>query len=194
MWLDLPTPVSHPPSMWTHPHICTVYTQTKYVCEYMKMDVCESKRKNYNILTATLSKWLYHVRYLSHLTLQVESSDWVHKTWIHPIQRWHHFGAKTIQSAFLLEKRLHPFLYWIRYSWSGSTHILYYIYLSVSWNTLLRNQISSCQYIFYYNWIFDHFENLTALAFRDLLSRAASIWSRVFSSLALTSFRWSILS
>ncbi len=46
--------------------------------------------------------------------------------------------------------RLHPSLFWIRYSWSGSTIILYYIYLSVRWNKLLRNQISLCQHVFYY--------------------------------------------
>jgi hypothetical protein len=93
----------------------------------------------------------YHVRYLSHLALQVGSSNWVHKIRIHSIQRWHHFGTKTSRSAFLLEKRLHPLLYWIWYSWSASTHILYYInFLSVRWNTLLRNQISSCQHVFYY--------------------------------------------
>ncbi len=45
------------------------------------------------------------------------------------------------------ESRLHPFYYWIKYSWSGSTHILCYINLSVRWNTLLRNQISSYQHI-----------------------------------------------
>ncbi len=47
--------------------------------------------------------------------------------------------------------RLHSLLYWIWYSWSGSTHIPYYINLSVRWNTLLRNQISSFQQVFYYN-------------------------------------------
>ncbi len=92
----------------------------------------------------------YHVRYLGHLALQVGSSNWVYKTQIQSIQRWHHFGAKTNRSAFLLEKRLHRSLYWIQYSWSGSTIILYYINLSVSWNTLLRNQILLCQHIFYY--------------------------------------------
>ncbi len=62
-------------------------------------------------------KTTYHVRYLSHLVLQVGSSNRVHKTRIHSIQRWRrHFGAKTNRSAFLLEKWLHPFLYWIRYS------------------------------------------------------------------------------
>ncbi len=93
---------------------------------------------------------LYHVRYFSHLTLQVGSSNWVNKTQIHSIQRWHHFGTITSWSAFLLEKRLHPLLYWIWYSWSRSTHILYYINLSVRWNSLHRNQISSCQHVFYY--------------------------------------------
>ncbi len=89
---------------------------------------------------------------MSHLALQVGPSNWVHKTRIHSIQRWHHFGAKTSRSTFLLEKQFHPFLYWIKYSWSGSTHILYYINLSVRWNTLLRNQISLCQHVFYYTY------------------------------------------
>ncbi len=57
---------------------------------------------------------------------------------------------KTSWSVFLMVKQCHPFLYWIWYSQSGSTHILYYINLSVRWNTLLRNQISSCQHVFYY--------------------------------------------
>ncbi len=62
-------------------------------------------------------------------------------------------APKLINPLFHLEKRLHPFLYWIRYSWSGSTIILKYINLSVSWNTLLRNQILVCQCVFYYIWI-----------------------------------------
>ncbi len=49
-----------------------------------------------------------------------------------------------------LESWLHPFYYWIKYSWSGSTHILYYINLSV---VRLGNQISLCQHIFYYRLI-----------------------------------------
>ncbi len=94
--------------------------------------------------------YCYHLRYLNHLALQVGSSNWVHKTRIHAIWRWHHFGAKTRQSAFLLENQLHSSIYLIWYSWSGSTTTLYYINLSVSWNTLLRNLISLCQCVFYY--------------------------------------------
>ncbi len=51
---------------------------------------------------------LYHVRYLSHLALQVGSSNWVHKTRIHFIQRWPHFGTKTSQSAFPFGKAAPP--------------------------------------------------------------------------------------
>jgi hypothetical protein len=47
--------------------------------------------------------------------------------------------------------RLHPSLYWIRYSWSGSTIILYCTNLSVRWNTLFRDQISLCQHVIYYS-------------------------------------------
>ncbi len=53
---------------------------------------------------------LFNISYkiFEHLVLKVGSSNWVHKTQIHSIQRWHPFGAKTSRSAFLLEKRLHP--------------------------------------------------------------------------------------
>ena len=88
------------------------------------------------------------------LGLQVGSSNWVHKTQIHSIQRWYHLVPKLANPLSLLERRVHPFYYWIKYSWSASTHILYYINLSVRWNTLLRNQISSCQHVFYYNNMF----------------------------------------
>ncbi len=103
----------------------------------------------HSFMEQLLYSLVFHVRYLSHLALQVGFSNGVHKTRIHSIQRWHDFGVKTSWSAFLLEKRLYPLLYWIRYSWSRSTHILYYINLSVRWNTLLRKQISSCQQVFY---------------------------------------------
>jgi len=34
------------------------------------------------------------------MALLVGSSNWVHKTWIHSIQRWRHFGAKTSWSTW----------------------------------------------------------------------------------------------
>ncbi len=111
------------------------------ICQYL-LQLCPKKFYNFRLTGDS-----YHVRYLSHLALQVESSNWVHKTRIHSIQRWRHFGAKASQTTFHLEKLLHLFYYWIQYSWSGSNHILYYINLSIRWNTLLRNQISS--YIFF---------------------------------------------
>jgi len=92
-----------------------------------------------------------HVRYLSHLSLQVGSSNWVHKTQIHsPFKDGTTLAPKLANPLSPLERWLYPFYYWIKYSWSGSTHILYYINLLVRWNTLLRNQILSCQHIFYY--------------------------------------------
>jgi hypothetical protein len=102
------------------------------------------------IFSITILSTSYHVRYLSHLAVQVGSSNWGHKTRIHSIQRCRHFGAKSSRSAFLLEKQLHPFQYWIKYSWSGLAHILYYINLSIRWNTVLRKLISLCQHVFYY--------------------------------------------
>ena len=81
-----------------------------------------------------------------HFALQVGSSNWVHKTRIHSIQRWHHFAAKTSQSTWMAP----PLLLLDPVYWSRWTIILYYIYLSVRWNTLLRNQIFLCQRVFYY--------------------------------------------
>jgi len=40
------------------PHSCMAYTQNKYACEYMEMDVAESKRMSSTNLSATLSKLL----------------------------------------------------------------------------------------------------------------------------------------
>jgi len=40
---DLPTPVSNPPSHEKRLHSWVVYPPQKYVCEYMKMDVCKDK-------------------------------------------------------------------------------------------------------------------------------------------------------
>ncbi len=68
----------------------------------------------------------YHVRYLSHLAFLVGSSNWVHKTRIHSIQRWHPLAPKLADP------------------------LLYYVNLSVRWNTLVRSQILLCQHIFYY--------------------------------------------
>ncbi len=135
---------------WTGPrkrgdqrHIC--------VFNWQKVNAVLSGIYIGKVLGTKRSIWYcYHVRYLNHLALQVRSSNWVHKTRIHAIRRWHHFGAKTRQSAFLLEKQLHSSIYLIWYSWSGSTTTLYYINLSVSWNTLLRNQILLGQCVFYY--------------------------------------------
>ncbi len=116
----------------------------------------------------------YNVRYSSHLALQEGSSNWVHKTQIHSIQRWRHFGAKISQSVFLLEKRLHPFLYWIKYSWSGLTHILYYINLSIRWNRSPRNQISLFQHVFYYN--------LVTLKF-DFIAEQGALWLQCWTKI-----------
>ncbi len=88
----------------------------------------------------------YHVRYLSHLALQIGSSNWVHKTQIHSIQTWRHFGANPL---FSCKSSSNCFLYWIQYSWSWSTHILYYISLPVRWNTLLRNPVNTSFIIYF---------------------------------------------
>ncbi len=47
-------------------------------------------------------------------------------------------------SSFTPSKKLDPV------TWSGSTHILYYIKTLIKWNKALRNQISLCQQVFYY--------------------------------------------
>ncbi len=56
VWLDVARPANTciPPSFYGNvsAQACSVDTNKKYVWEYMKMDVCESKIKN---LTATLA-------------------------------------------------------------------------------------------------------------------------------------------
>ncbi len=52
MELDLPTPVSHPPSWETRLYSHAEYPQ----CVFIKMDVCKFKQKNFTNLTTTLSK------------------------------------------------------------------------------------------------------------------------------------------
>jgi hypothetical protein len=64
------------------------------------------------------------------------SSNWVHTTRIHSIQRLRHFGAKTSWSAFLVEKQLRPLYIWIQFTWSGSTHMLYYLKMLINQNTV----------------------------------------------------------
>ncbi len=44
---------------------------------------------------------LYHIKIFEHFALQVGSSNRVHKTRIHSIQRGCYFGAKTSRSTFL---------------------------------------------------------------------------------------------
>ncbi len=68
--------------------------------------------------------------------------------------------------------RLHPSLFLIRYSWSRSAILLYYIYSSVRWNKLLWNQIS-CQHVSYY-----------CKNSHDSLSLPCLLWRK-------GSFRWS---
>jgi hypothetical protein len=59
VWLDGARPAKHLyPNLLPRECTCAAAQLTrkqKYVCEYIKMDVCESKRKNPN-LTSTLSK------------------------------------------------------------------------------------------------------------------------------------------
>ncbi len=95
----------------------------------------------------------YHVRHLSHFVLQVGSSNWVHKARIHSSQIWCHFGAKLADPLSSWKIGSTPFLSWIKYSWSGLTHIVSFINLSGKWIKLCRNQISSCQHVFYYTFI-----------------------------------------
>ena len=56
MELDLPTPVSHPPSWKNHPRSCVACPQRNYICQFIKMDISEFSIKNSTIMTSTLSK------------------------------------------------------------------------------------------------------------------------------------------
>ncbi len=42
--IDLPTPISHPPSRGTHPLTAWCTHHQKYICELIKMDVCKYKK------------------------------------------------------------------------------------------------------------------------------------------------------
>jgi hypothetical protein len=83
-----------------------------------------------------------------HFALQVGSSNWVHKLRSTPFKD---VMPKLANPLSFWRSSSTPSKYFIRYSWSRLTNILYYIKMSVRWNTLLRNQISSCQQVFYYN-------------------------------------------
>jgi hypothetical protein len=85
-----------------------------------------------------------------HFALQVVLSNWVHKTRIHSIKDGATLSPKQADLLSFWRSCSTPFEYWIKYSLSGSTHILNYIKMSVRWNRLLRNQISVCQHVFYY--------------------------------------------
>jgi hypothetical protein len=66
MEIDLPTPITHPPSCGTHLCSLVALPPTKYACKYMKMDVCKSKRKNLNYLSVYLSKELNGIAHIRH--------------------------------------------------------------------------------------------------------------------------------
>ncbi len=91
---------------------------------------------------------LVSCKIFEHFALQVVSSNWVHKTRIHST-----LAPKLVNPLSFWRSSSTFFKYWIKYSWCRSTHILYYINMSVRWNTLLRNQILLCQRVFYYTCI-----------------------------------------
>ncbi len=85
----------------------------------------------------------YHVRYLSHLAIGSSNQD--------PL----YFKVATLAPKLANPLWTAPPPYfWIWYSWSRLTIILYYIYLSLYEIHLLRNQISLCQHTLYYSSFF----------------------------------------
>ncbi len=85
-----------------------------------------------------------------HFALQAGSSNCVHKLGSTPFKDGATLAPKPFDPLFFWRSAPPPLKYWIKYSWSRSTHILYYVKMLVRWNTLLRNQISSCQQVFDY--------------------------------------------
>jgi len=92
----------------------------------------------------------YHVRYLSTLLYKYYPATEFTKLRSTQFKDGATLAPKLANLLSFWRSSSTPFKYWIKYSWSGSTHILYYINMSVRWNTLLSNQILSCQHIFYY--------------------------------------------
>ena len=86
-----------------------------------------------------------------HVALQVGSSIWIHKLRSTSFKDGTTLTQKLADLLSFWRSGSTPIKYWIKYSWSGSNHILYYINMSVRWNTFLRNQILSCQHVFYYS-------------------------------------------
>ncbi len=111
---------------------------------------------------------------LEHFALQVDpviESIQLRST---PFKRWCHFGAKTSWSTFLLEKQVHPLYNWILFTWSGLTHIFYYLNMLVRWNTALRNQILWCQQVFYYTSTTTYVDDTSPLSIRFLIQSRMS--------------------
>ncbi len=92
----------------------------------------------------------YHVRNLSTLLYKYNPATEFTKLGSTPFKDGTTLEPKLANPLSFWRSGSIPFKYWIKYSWSGSTHILYYINMSGRWNTLLRNMISSCQHVFYY--------------------------------------------
>ncbi len=93
LWVDLtlkttPPPIFLDPVLWSDQrYFCTTtLTWINYLETWLRSD-------------NTSCYFINHIRYLSHLALQVGFSNWVHKTQIHSIQRWHHFCTKTSRST-----------------------------------------------------------------------------------------------
>jgi len=93
----------------------------------------------------------YHVRYLSTLLYKLDPATEFTELRSTPFKDGTTLVPKLADPLSFWRSGSTPFKYWIKYSWSGLTHILYYIKMSVRLNTLLRPQISCCQHIFYDN-------------------------------------------
>jgi len=68
-----------------------------------------------------------------HFALKVGSSNWDHKLGSTPFKDGTTLAPKLADLLSLWSSGSTPSKYWIKYSWSRSTHILYYIKMSVRW-------------------------------------------------------------
>ncbi len=90
--------------------------------------------------------WNYHIVIL---LSKLGSNKRVNKTQIHPSKTMRHFGAQTVWADSTL-KWLHPLYFLIQFL-NPDQHIFCTIWRCLlDVNKLLRNEISSCQEVFYY--------------------------------------------
>jgi len=81
-------------------------------------------------LSVIVCLWIYmslSCKIFEHFALQVGSSNWDHKLRSTPFKDGTTLVPKLADSLSFWRSGSTPSTYWIKYSWSGSTQILYYL-------------------------------------------------------------------